>query len=153
MQMKSVLKLGLVIIAMTSASFVYAHSGASGVVKSRMDVMSSIAKSMKAIGAMMKGEAAFDAGVVKSSATEIAKHAKHIPHLFPEGSNKKPTEALPAVWTDWEKFTKIAVDMDAAAQALAGAAEAATGPGDIGAQLGALGNTCKACHSDFRLKK
>ncbi len=153
MQIKSVLKAGLVIVVMTSASVAFAHSGASGVVKTRMDVMSSIAKSMKAIGAMMKGEVVFDSSVVKSSAVAIAKHAKHIPHLFPKGSNEKPSEALPTVWTDWDRFAKLANSMEVSAQALAAAADGAVGTDDIRAELGAVGKTCKACHSDFRLKK
>ncbi len=153
MQLKTLAKAGLIILAISSAGAAYSHSGASGVVKERMDAMSAIAKSMKAVGAVMKGEAAFDAGSVESAAREIAKHAKKVPHLFPEGTNKKPSEALPAIWTDWEKFTKIAASMETSAQDLAQAAGEASDIGGIRTQFGALAKTCKACHSDFRLAK
>ena len=139
--------------AISATGVALSHSGATGIVKKRMDVMSDIAKSMKAIGAMMKGEAAFDAEVVKKSATAIADHTAHIPKLFPEGSDKKPSEALPTIWTDWDKFIKLSSEMGERAKALAVAAEGASGPGEIGAQFGAVAKTCKACHADFRLKK
>lgn len=153
MYRSTLIKAAIVITAMTTAGAALSHSGASGVVKDRMDVMSKIAKSMKTIGAMMKGEAAFDAGVVKASAKEIAMHSKHIPHLFPKGSTQKPSEALPAIWTDWDTFLKLAEDMETSAGALAAASEGAADAGKVGPQFGALAKTCKACHSDFRLAK
>ena len=153
MQLKSLAKAGLIILAISSAGAAFSHSGASGDVKERMDAMSAIAKSMKAVGAMMKGEADFDAVSVESAAGEIAKHAKKVPHLFPEGSNKKPSEALPSIWADWDKFTKLAASMETSAQGLAIATKDATDANGIRAQFGMLAKTCKACHSDFRLAK
>lgn len=153
MQKKSLAKAAVALVAITAAGAALSHSGASGIVKERMDAMSAIAKGMKSVGAMMKGEAAYDAGTVKSAADEIAGHAKMIPHMFPEGSNKKPSEALPAIWTDWDKFAKLAGSMETSAQDLAKAAEAASSTDGIRAQFGALAKTCKACHEDFRLKK
>ena len=135
------------------AGTAFAHSGATGVVKTRMDAMSEIAKSMKAIGAMMKGQVQFDAKVAETGALGIAKHADHIPKLFPEGSNKKPSEALPAIWKDWDRFTEIAADMGTKSRALATASAQAERIEAIRAPFGALAKTCKACHSDFRLAK
>ena len=144
----------VLITAVVSASGVaLSHSGATGLVKQRMDAMSDIAKGMKAIGAMLKGEAGFDAGAVKSAASSIAEHAGQIPELFPEGSNRKPSEALPAIWEDWARFTSIADDMGAKAMALETAADGAAQIDQIKAPFGALAKTCKACHSDFRLAK
>ena len=131
----------------------FSHSGATGVVKHRMDAMSDIAKSMKAIGAMIKGETGFDAATVKASADSIAEHAARMPELFPEGSTKKPSEALPAIWEDWARFTTIAQDMGTKGKALAAAADGASQIDQIKAPFGALAKTCKACHSDFRLAK
>ena len=83
-------------VAICGASL--AHDDATGIVKKRMDAMSDIGDQMKTIASMLKGEKQFDAGSLAASATTIADHARKIPHLFPEGSLKKPSEALPAVW-------------------------------------------------------
>lgn len=73
----------------------------------------------------------------------------HIPEVFPEGSIVGDSEALPAIWENWETFTAIVeTGKTAATQAIA-AAEA----GDATAYataLKALGGTCGQCHQQFR---
>jgi cytochrome c556 len=90
---------------------------------------------------------------VEEAANTIAKHAGHIPAIFPEGSLDKPTEALPVIWTQWDDFTRIGKEMETAALALAKASKTAGEAKDIVGQLGAVGQTCKSCHQDFRLAK
>ncbi|MGI9484228.1 MAG: c-type cytochrome [Hyphomicrobiales bacterium] len=141
------------VVAIAATSVVLAHSGATGIVKKRMDAMSDIGKNMKTIGTMLKGEAAFDGEAVKASASVIAGHAKEIPHLFPEGSNEKPTEALPSVWDKWDEFTAIASDLESAAGRLAEVASSAGDVSEIKKQFLGVAKTCKSCHEDFRLKK
>jgi cytochrome c556 len=138
-------------VAICGASL--AHDGATGIVKKRMDAMSDIGKQMKAMASMLKGEQAFDANSVHTSATIIAEHARNIPHLFPEGSMKKPSEALPVVWSRWEDFTKLGSTMEASAASLAEAAETAQSMAGIRDQIIAVGKSCKACHTDFRQAK
>lgn len=130
-----------------------AHDGATGIVKKRMDAMSDIGKQMKTMAAMLKGETAFDAGAVQASATKIAGHSRDIPHLFPQGSLKKPSEALPAVWTRWEEFARLGKNMESSAGSLAEAAKTARNMAGVRDQVIAVGKTCKACHTDFRLAK
>ena len=153
MKLRLIAGAALVTSILSASGIAFSHSGATGMVKHRMDAMSDIAKSMKAIGAMIKGQAAFDAGTVKAAATSMAEHADRIPELFPEGSNRKPSEALPAIWEDWDGFKSIAKDMSTQAKALAAAADGASQIDQIKAPFGALAKTCKACHSDFRLAK
>lgn len=140
-------------LAIALGGTAFAHTGATGIVKERMDAMSDIGKSMKTIGAFLKGERPYDASVTKAAAETIGGHAKHVPHLFPKGSTKKPSEALPAIWEDWKQFTTIAADMEAAAKALAEAADGAKDANGIKPMFASLGQTCKACHQKFRLKK
>ncbi len=153
MKLRLIAGAALVASILSASGLAYSHSGATGIVKHRMDAMSDIAKSMKAIGAMIKGETGFDAAVVKSAASSIAGHAERIPELFPEGSMDKPSEALPSIWEDWAGFTSIAKDMGREAKELAAAADGASQIDQIKAPFGALAKTCKACHSDFRLAK
>ena len=133
-----------------SAGTAAAHSGASGVVKERMELMKDIAEQMKQIGAMIKGEAAFDAAAVRSAADTVAAHAGAMPELFPEGSTDAPSEALPVIWQDWEAFRGLAADLEDSAGALSEAAAAASGAGAIRAPFASVGRTCSACHEDFR---
>ena len=141
-------------VGLASASVItLAHDGATGMVMQRMEAMKEISNSMKSISAMVKGEAAFDGAVVEASASVIAEHAKHMPHMFPEGSLDKPTEALPVIWTQWDRFTEIASGLNTDALALAEAAKTASSAKDILPQLGAVGKSCKACHQDYRLAK
>jgi len=131
----------------------WAHSAASGVVKQRMDAMSDIGRQMKAIGKMMNGDAAFDPAVLQRAARAIESHAQNIPTLFPEGSDQKPTEALPIVWTDWEKFRAIAQALAVSADRLAISAPGAGSAADIRADFSALGTNCQSCHQTFRKPK
>ena len=127
-----------------------AHSGATGVVKERMDLMKSVAEQMKTVGKMIKGEEAYAAGQVAAAADAIVGHAREIPGLFPEGSTDHPSEAMPAIWQDWDRFVELTNDMQRKAEALGASARQSADMKDIRPQFGALGKTCSACHEDFR---
>lgn len=158
-----------------------AHSGATGIVKQRMDAMTSIGGAMKALRAMMRGKQTYDADRVKAYARTIAGHgAGNLTALFPEGSAKHPSRANPAIWADWDRFSALAQQLAVYAGALASAASnqrpSARG-GTAGGGKGAggmmpqaptpealaamapdavfmlLAQNCSACHRAFRKKK
>jgi cytochrome c556 len=132
------------------AGFALAHEGATGVVKERMDLMKGQAKQMKLIGEMAKGKKKFDAAKAAAAAHDLGRSTKRIPELFPEGSNKHPSEALDAVWKEWDRFKGDAHDAEAAADALAAALEASD-PAWKGA-FQTMTDACKTCHESFRAK-
>jgi cytochrome c556 len=71
--------------------------------------------------------------------------------LFPAGSDKGDTKALPTVWTDWAGFEAANKNAEAALDKLA----AAAGSGDMAALQAAFtdaGKACGACHEKFRAK-
>ena len=144
----------LAIIALAaSCAAALAHTGAMGVVKERMEAMKQVGDGMKAIALMVKGEVEFDAGAAEVTARMIERHGREMPGLFPEGSLDKPTGALPVIWARWDDFTGMAKKMETDALALAEAAKAASSAQDIVPHLTEVGNSCKACHQDFRLAK
>lgn len=129
-----------------------AHGGATGVVKERMDLMSSIGDRMKVIAAMVKGEKSFDAETVADKAGEIAEHGPKVAPTFHEKNLDEPSEALPAIWTDWDKFEGLTQDLTREAEKLAATAK----DGDkraVMVQFVKLGKVCSACHTDYRKKK
>ena len=131
---------------------VSAHGGATGVVKERMELMKSLGDRMKKMGAMVKGKAPFDATAMADSAREIQQTAPEITHLFPEGSLHKPSEALPSVWEERDKFNDLAESLIQEAGNLNDVAII----GDrrsIMIQFTKVGKTCSSCHTDFRKKK
>jgi cytochrome c556 len=137
-----------------SATLALAHEGATGVVKERQDLMESQKDAMKVIGDMAKGKTPFDAAPATKAANDIHTTAKKIHDLFPEGSGgeKNKSDALPAVWENWDRFTANADDLataaDALAKALGDSASEAWKPA-----FQKVGEACKSCHEDFRAKK
>ena len=96
-----------------------AHSGATGVVKERMDAMKSMGDAIKRIKPMMSGEAAYNADVVRQAAQRIATEAgEAMTRKFPEGSTDHPSEALPRTWQEWERFKALADQLEVAANGL-----------------------------------
>ena len=145
-----ILSIAAAVVA-TTATMVVAHKGAKGIVMERMMAMKSMGDGMKAIAAMVTGKAPYDAAKTKAIAAEIKKHAAGIPKQFPKGSIKGPSEALPAIWKDWEGFNGHASDLAGLADKLAETA----GTGKVAA-LGVfakMGKTCSGCHDDYRKKK
>ena len=140
------------VIAVSATTAVFAHGGAMGIVKERMDLMSAIGKNMKSVAAMVKGEAKFDPTAIETSAKSMAEHSTKINDLFPKGSLDKPTEALPSIWEDWDRFAQLSKDLETEANKLA---EVATS-GDKRAvmmQFAKIGKVCSTCHTNFRIKK
>ena len=109
---------------------VWAHTGATGIVKQRMDLMKSIGQSMKMLTEMMRGKRPYDKALAVKLATSLSEHSKKIDKaMFPQGSNKPPSEALPIIWEDWAGFEKIAKDLEAQSAELANAAANGTQTG------------------------
>ena len=149
--MRMKLSVAACLIALATAAL--AHQGASGVVKKRMELMKETAQHMKSIAGMVSGKSELDTGSLTASAQTIAAHAGDIPDLFPEGSLHDPSEALPKIWEEWEDFTMLANDLSERAEQLAAVADDGASAADLQAAFGKVGETCKSCHTDFRLKK
>lgn len=138
--------------ALLGAGAVFAHSGATGIVKERMEAMKAIGKTMKALGAMAKGDAAFSAAKMKAASETIKGHAGNIDRLFPDTKKSRKshvTEAAPAIWEQKPEFLTLAKKM----AEVAGGLETISSRNELGGQMKALAATCKGCHEKFRIKK
>lgn len=101
------------------------------------------------IGAMVNGRVPFDAKVAAENAAIVETMSKLPWAAFGPGTDKGDTRALPDIWKEQDAFKAGADKM----QAEIGKLVAATKTGNLDsvkAAFGAAGQTCKACHDDFR---
>jgi cytochrome c556 len=104
---------------------------------------------MRQGGALLRSIANLSGADAVAAMTTLRDNYSHIPALFPEGSNVGDSEALPAIWENWETFTAIAQTGAAAAEAGIAAAEAGD-TATYSASAQALMGTCGQCHQQFR---
>ena len=117
-------KIALVVIASMTAGLALAHGGATGIVLERMNGMAALQKAVKEVTPIMRGQVAYDADAVRSFAAAVETHSgEAMTKLFPEGSGGKPSEAKDEVWSDWEGFEALAMDLEVLGKALAVAAD------------------------------
>lgn len=115
----------------------------------RSDLMKVIGKNTGILGGMAKGETAHDAAAAEGAKAAIIEAAGKIEATFMEQGGADPaSEAKPEIWANWDAFLEDAKMLGDAAAAI-DVASAET----IGAGMGALGGTCKDCHTDFRVMK
>jgi cytochrome c556 len=124
-----------------------AHSGATGIVKDRMEMFSQSKANMKAIRGHL---AAGDLQAVTPLALHIRNWAEKMPDYFPEGSAGSPSEAAPAIWADFAGFRAAAMASYAAADDLASASRAGDAEATVAA-FKATAASCKSCHKTYRL--
>lgn len=137
----------LIILGTLFGAAALAHSGATGIVKERMDMFKRSQKNLKAIKSHIQSE---DYGSIAKLADEIREWAVRMPEYFPEGSNVKPSEASPNIWKDFSGFKRAAMKNEMATTKLIAAAEA----GDQTAVVDSfkvVASSCKSCHQSYKL--
>jgi cytochrome c556 len=118
-------------------------------IKYRKAAFTVMATSFGRIGAMVQGKAPFDAAAAQSNA-EIATMMSKLPFTaFGPGTDTGDTRAKPNVWSDNAKFTAAATKMQEEMAKLNVAAKSGN-LDTIKAAFGPVGQSCKACHDDFR---
>lgn len=115
----------------------------------RSDLMKVIGKNTGILGDMAGGKAAYDAAAAEAARAALIEAAVKIEATFKDqGAADPASEARPEIWANWDDFLADAKAMGDAAGAM-DIASAET----IGAGMGALGGTCKDCHTEFRMMK
>ena len=138
----------IAVAVLLSAGMAAAHSGVkNAAVKARMDAMGGMGADMKTLGQMAKGATAFDANAARAAAASIAAHAAATPGLFQAEETDPKSEALPAIWTNFQDFTTKSTELETVALGLS---SSISKPEDLGPALAALGQTCKSFHQAYR---
>jgi cytochrome c556 len=103
------------------------------------------------VGPVVKGEKPYDKAAVETDVAVIETMAKLPWQAFVPGSDLANSKARPEIWQQQDKFKTAAEKMQAEVGKLSVAAKA----GDLNqikTAFGAVGQSCKACHDDFRKK-
>jgi cytochrome c556 len=144
---------GLVGALLLLAASAFAHSGATGVVKQRMEMMKSIAAEAKVLANMVRGETRFRPIKAGEAGKALLQHATKVAALFPAGSINGPSEALPAIWEMPDEFQASFRKLEAAARDMVEVADTAKNRKALAEPFARIATTCKSCHRIFRLKK
>lgn len=103
------------------------------------------------IGAVVKGEKPYDKAAVEADAAVLEMVSKLPWTAFPQGSDLANSKAKPEIWKEQDKFKAAADKMQAEVSKLSAAAKS----GDLNAiktAFGGVGQSCKACHDNYRNK-
>jgi len=95
------------VLGISILSVSYAHQGATGVVKERMDAMSDMSDMSKQIAKMFKGETDISRTYIKQASESFIMHAQALFNQFPDTEESRTgskTEALPSIWEDRNGF-------------------------------------------------
>lgn len=142
--------LGLAALAATAQT---APISADTAVAIRQGLMLQMASDMGVLGAMTKGDAAYDQTAATQAANNIAAVASVLSlQQFPAGSENGKADkshALAEIWTKPDDFLARITDLNDAASIMKDAA--AKDAGAIKGSMAQLGAACSACHKAYRL--
>ncbi|TLP47223.1 cytochrome c [Cohaesibacter sp. CAU 1516] len=116
-------------------------------VKARMDGMVTINAAMKNLAQMAKGAAPYQQTTTDSAFKAIIEQSSKVPELFRSRQDDPVSEALPAIWSDFDVFSNKAKALQQAAEK---ASSAVTDQASLRSAMRAIGVTCKACHDSYR---
>lgn len=150
--MKTLVSLSLALATLVAAVPASAQfAKAEDAIKYRKSAFTLMGAHFGRIGAMAQGKAPFDAKVAAENADLLVTLGKLPWTAFGEGTDKGDTRAKPEIWKEQAKFREGADKLQEELQKLSVAAKS----GNLDAiktSLGAAGQTCKACHDNYRSK-
>jgi cytochrome c556 len=130
------------------SSVAFAHSGVKDQnVKERMMVMKAMADNTKVIGQMLKRKTQFDANEAKSALERLSSLSLKTPKVFTVNATDPKSEAKPAIWDEFDEFTKISLELAETSIVLANSIENIE---DLRPALKRISSGCKSCHSKYR---
>ena len=138
----------LILTFLTISSVALAHSGVKDKnVKERMMVMKEMANTTKIIGQMLKGKKSFDANEAKLALERLSSLSLKTPKVFTINASDPKSEAKPAIWDEFDEFTRLSKDLAETSILLAGSIDSID---DLRPALRGVASGCKACHSRYR---
>lgn len=143
------------IIAATLASATvvaqHAFNDADKAVEYRQKALSVMQNNFAYMGDMIKGDMPFDLAIFTERAETVAKLAS-VPWVGFSQEGAMPgnnTDALPAIWDNWDDFQERATQLQANADKLASAANSGD-RGQIRDAFMQTADSCKGCHDQYK---
>lgn len=118
------------------------------VIKYRQNVMKAVGGHTSAAGAIVQGKVEYKSDLLEH-ARSLQALTRNIPALFPKDSDFGDTKAKDEVWSKRADFEKRANDTKAKVEVFAKAVQSSNQQ-TIAASFKDVGESCKACHKDFR---
>lgn len=146
---KRILNAGVVLALAAGLAFPAMAADPEAIVDYRQGVMSSLGGNAAASAAIIMDGVDFRENL-EQHARVLAEFTRDIPALFPDDSDVGDHDAKAAVWTDRETFEQRATDTRDAAEAFYAVVRDDGSPQEIMAAFRDLGQSCRACHDDFR---
>lgn len=115
----------------------------------RQGIMMAMAWNLGPMGAMVKGDIAFDAGQFAFNAGRLAVLAPMALEGFPPSSAGAKSEAKPELWENLDDFKQRMQDLEKATAKLAEVAKSGD-EGAMKAEFGAAAKVCKGCHDEYQ---
>ena len=138
------------------AGTVYAHSGATGVVKKRMDAMGDMGDKSKIVADMYKRKIEFDRAALSEAADAFVMHGANMVEMFPDTEHSRTgskTEALPRIWDEWDAFNTLATKFVTRSEALQETIASTEDATLLKKAFFQTTKSCSACHKRFRKPK
>ena len=135
------------------ASVALSHTGATGIVKQRMDSMKEMKSAMKSMAGLVKGEMPFDSERAYASLLTVERHAHKLLDYFPDTEESRTgseTEALAGIWATWDDFAFLAESLARDTGNLKQAGISGIDELTLRNGLKQITATCKNCHDDYR---
>jgi cytochrome c556 len=139
----STLLIAGVVGALTSAAM-------ADVISDRKDNRKAVGEQMKALKAVV--DTSGPAASVVAPSRKIVELEGSFEKMFPPGSDKGDTKALPVVWTDMKGFETASHNLTTQATKMAELGAAGKSADEIKAQFGEMGKACGGCHNTYRAK-
>ena len=136
----------LILLVFVSVNPIFAHEGATGVIKERMDKFKMSKTMMKQINIGLREN---DFENIEKSAQKLLSWSKEMSKYFPEGSDVSPSEASKNIWLDPNGFSNAIKNFEEASLELVNQAQTENSDASIQAFRN-LANTCKGCHQKFK---
>lgn len=129
-------------------TIVFAQSG--NPIADRKALMKGNSSAAGTIARMLKGEAPYDKAAAEKALQQIRMSGEKGPSLYPAGSDKGDTRALPKIWenkADFDaRFAELSKDAEAALTKTGSVEE-------LKAVFGSVVQNCGGCHEQYRAPK
>jgi len=138
------------------AGIAFSHSGATGIVKERMDAMADMGDKSKLVADMFKDKLEFERVALADAADAFVLHGAQMAELFPDTEESRTgskTEALPRIWDEWDDFNNQVTEFIELSESLKDTVSKTEDVGQLKKAFFRTAKSCSGCHKQFRKRK